>query len=85
MTYAQRFLLALTVVAANAGAQTIQARRGGKAPPPIPDQAYSACADKSQGDSVTDGQMTGTCELAPDGRLALRPSGPPPDAPGTSR
>jgi hypothetical protein len=45
-------------------------------PPPIPEAAYVACNGKAQGDAVSDDHATGTCQPAPNGKLALRPSGP---------
>jgi hypothetical protein len=55
-------------------------------PPPLPEEAYTACSGKSQGDSCTakvgDRTVTGTCDIPPSStggsRLACKPSGPPP-------
>ena len=66
-----------------------------KGPPPgghhqPPPEAFTACADKTEGIAVTltmpDGKtMAATCAKSPDGRLAARPNdmpdrkGPPPE------
>ncbi|KQM71322.1 hypothetical protein [Xylophilus sp. Leaf220] len=70
---------------------TAWAQDGNRPPPPgeghrePPAEAFTACAGKAEGDTVTltmpDGRtMTGTCAKLPDGRLAARPPrmGPPP-------
>jgi hypothetical protein len=64
----------------------VQAQPGQGNPPPLPAEAYTACADKAQGDSCTstmgDRTITGTCDIPPSTtgstRLACKPSGPPP-------
>ncbi|HTV18284.1 MAG TPA: hypothetical protein VMG12_06425 [Polyangiaceae bacterium] len=56
----------------------------GSGPPRPPPEAVTACADLDAGDAcqVSFGEHTidGTCE-AFDGKLACKPSGPPPEAP----
>lgn len=52
-------------------------------PPPLPQEAFTACEGKAEGEacSVTfrEHTMEGTCTSGPDGgKLHCRPSGPPP-------
>lgn len=71
------FLLSLTAV--SSWAQNRQRPPGG-GPRELPAIAYEACSGKAEGDSVTDSNgVSGVCQTAPNGQLALRPSGPPPD------
>ena len=53
--------------------------------PPIPKEAFAACANLAEGDActVTFGPNTidGTCAKTPDGDLACRPNHPPPGPP----
>lgn len=56
------------------------------APPPLPAEAYSACASKSAGDACTiqlrDRTLEGSCAAAAnEQRLHCRPNGPPPGPP----
>jgi hypothetical protein len=65
--------LAITVVVSTASAD----------PPPLPQEAFTACEGKASGDacSVTfrEHTMEGTCTAGPEGgKLHCRPSGPPP-------
>jgi hypothetical protein len=74
-------VLALSVMGSPSWAQNRQPPPGG--PRGIPAAAYTACSGKAVGASVTDTNgVSGTCQTAPDGRLALRPSGPPPNGGG---
>jgi hypothetical protein len=55
-------------------------------PPPLPPEAYTACASKSEGDACTvtmhDKTIDGTCATHPnETKLHCRPSGPPPGPP----
>ncbi|WP_043112203.1 hypothetical protein [Solimonas flava] len=60
---------------------TVHAEPEGKAPEP-PAEAYAACAGRNAGDLVSfttkEHTIEGVCEKH-GGRLALRPSAPPPD------
>jgi hypothetical protein len=64
----------------------VQAQPPAGNPPPLPEEAYTACSGKAQGDSCTatmgDRSVTGTCDIPPSStgstRLACKPSGPPP-------
>ena len=52
-------------------------------PPPLPQEAFTACEGKASGDSCSvtfrEHTMEGTCTSGPDGgKLHCRPSGPPP-------
>jgi hypothetical protein len=52
-------------------------------PPPVPEEAFTACSGKSEGDACTaklpDRELAGTCTQHPkEGKLFCRPSGPPP-------
>ena len=47
--------------------------------PPIPDEAFSACAEQKEGDSCVVHFRDAVCTRAPgEERLFCRPSGPPP-------
>ena len=70
--------IAFSVFGHEASAQQSDRRRHG--PPP---EAYTACEDKSEGDSAEfvsprGDTVTGTCEYEGD-RLVLRPDNPPPE------
>lgn len=81
--------LSLAVVSgALAAALAPRAASADGGPPPLPEEAFTACASKSEGAACTvqthDGELAGTCAAHPsDARLFCRlsaPPGPPPEA-----
>jgi len=77
------FAVAATFVGAMAAAATVRAER-----PPLPEEAFTACASSAEGDACSvqfrDQTITGTCQTEPSaGKLFCRPDRPPPRPDGS--
>lgn len=78
---------ATAAIALLAAPSPARAESGPPGPPPIPEEAFTACQSKSEGAACSvdfrDRAIEGTCARAPsDARLACRPNEPPPPPPG---